>query len=195
MLTIDQMTLEAQLRVRLCIVKACFDAKQQLGLSDDNLIDDCLEVQAAEHWLGEAMDLHWDENCKRAELQWRESHSWLDDAERSDHTNCQIERATNFVRAYISASQDREFSYDCNVNPEGVSDDRLSELEDDARNRMMATLAVLTDVQISGLLAVNKDRDHDGSLFAVTSVVNVRRWQIHQNEHGNVIATPNRTHK
>lgn len=82
--------------------------------------------------------------------------------------------AEEAVRYYIGAAFDREFSYDCNINPEALSDVVLSQRLDDAHTEMMNALAALKDEDAAGVLARVQQADHDNSLFAVAMIEDVR---------------------
>lgn len=88
-----------------------------------------------------------------------------------------IENAVAAVRTYQSCQQDREFGYDCNSNPEGVSDADLYRSVRIAEDEMYRALAALDDKNIEIVLQQTKDRDHDGSYFMSTSLEEVRRRQ------------------
>ena len=90
----------------------------------------------------------------------------------SDSNSVKI--AEEAVSYYIGASFDREFSYDCNVNPENLSDAVLSQRLDDARAEMINALAALDDTEAAGVLQRVQQRDHDNSLFAVVMLDDVR---------------------
>lgn len=86
--------------------------------------------------------------------------------------------AEEAVSAYIGASFNREYSSDCNVNPEALSDAVLGQRLGDAFTEMMNALAALKDDDAAGVLDRVQQRDHDGSLFAVVTLDYVREQRV-----------------
>jgi hypothetical protein len=89
-----------------------------------------------------------------------------------------VKIAEEAVRYYIGAAFDREYSYDCNVNPEMLSDAELGKRLGDAFTEMLNALAALKDEDAAGVLDRVQQRDHDGSLFAVVMLDDVRRHRV-----------------
>jgi len=88
-----------------------------------------------------------------------------------------IKVAEDAVRNYQSANRDREFSYDCTSNPEGISDEQLFRDVTIFENEMFFALVALKDEDIQLVLQQTQDRDHDGSSFKSTSLEHVQRWR------------------
>ncbi len=125
------------------------------------------------------MERYDDQDNRQAKAVRENSLSWLEHCRAAygwgERTPEKL--AADSVRRYKEAEHQREFGYVDTINPEGQSDKELIDELVDAEQEMMAALSDLSDAQIEQVLTANKRRDHDGSLFSVTSVEEVRRWQ------------------
>jgi hypothetical protein len=104
--------------------------------------------------------------------------------------------AVEAIRSYIYWENKSKFSYDCSVNPNGYSDRYYARHTEQARVNMIAALAVLDGDTMAEIIASNRSRDHDGSYYSVTTVIEVRQeWASIQSapeaeEHVPDIALP-----
>lgn len=89
-----------------------------------------------------------------------------------------VKIAEEAVSYYIGAAFDREYSYDCTINPEALSDAVLSQRLDETHAEMMNALAALDDEDAAGVLQRVQQRDHDNSLFAVVTLDYVREHRV-----------------
>jgi hypothetical protein len=83
--------------------------------------------------------------------------------------------AAEAIRSYIAWENKSEFSDDDSVNPNGYSTNYYARHTEQARLRMITALAILDDDIMAEVIASNPCRDHDGSLFSVTNV-----WEVRQ---------------
>ncbi|MEJ7806204.1 MAG: hypothetical protein WKG03_09840, partial [Telluria sp.] len=114
--------------------------------------------------------------------------SWIDAARRDYPEASPVELANNLIGSYRSAQYKSEYSYSDTVNPDGISSEVLSNIEDIERNKMMAALSVIKPDELDDVLKANLDSDFDGSSFAVTDAAGVRQWMAKQIINGNVVS-------
>jgi hypothetical protein len=167
-------------RLALCIAEAHLAALEALlPHATNEHFHLKLEVDQQEHWLDCLVERYDDEDYRQAKAVRENSLSWLEHCKAAygwGEPN-PVKLATDAVRRYKAAEHQHEFGYVDTINPEGQSEQVLLDELNDAEQEMMAALSDLSDAQIEQVLAANKRRDHDGSLFSVTSVEEVRRWQ------------------
>lgn len=183
-MTTNQVSRAVQLavhRLELALSRAHLRAMQAL-LSSSDANDEVLfnlqaEVDRHEYRLGNLEDAFYKEDKLAQVRQFERSHTWLQACCKRCGDGSPMDAALDATRAYIDASSQREFSYSDTFNPEGIDDAKLDADTEESHNLMMAALASLSDEDARHVLLRARARDHDGSMYSVTSVEDVRQWR------------------
>lgn len=135
-----------------------------------------LEQQQEEWWAEESARIEDEKRAEEADREFRDTHTWQQYALMC-YPGEALARAGRTIKRCIDAGWAVTYGYDCTSNPEGIPQDELYKVEDDARQLMLGALSMLTDDEIDTAIQGNKDRDFDGSSFTVTSLGDVQRWR------------------
>lgn len=141
-----------------------------------------LEQQQDEWWAEESARIADEKRAEEADREFRDTHTWQQYV-LSCYPGEALARAGRTIKAYVDAGWSVTYGYDCNSNPEGISEEDLYKVEDEARQLMLAALSMLADVEIEAAIQGNKNRDFDGTSFTVTDLGEVQRWRA---EHGHL---------